>query len=266
MITPEQPRDHRRRACGIVHLLPWATLGTLPSLALLLLPALLVWVCPAADPDPGAKPESLVVRLIPKGDTWRYLDDGSDQGEAWRAPTFDASAWRAAPAELGYGDHNEATVIQYGADAKHKHITSYFRRSFDVPDPAKFKGLRAGLLCDDGAAVYLNGKEVVRRNMPKGPIKATTLAAKQIGGNEETRYSGHDLSVALLTPGANVVAVEVHQGNPASSDLSFDFELVAADEKDVELALIAMHRRNVSEDRDFVRANLPKAEGAAAGT
>ncbi|MBT3289515.1 MAG: PQQ-like beta-propeller repeat protein, partial [Victivallales bacterium] len=266
MITPEQTGDRSKRACGIVHLLPWATPGMLSSLALLLLPALLVWVCPAADPDPGAEPESLVVRLIPKGDTWRYLDDGSDQGEAWRAPKFDAAAWRAAPAELGYGDHNEATAIQYGPDSKHKHITSYFRRSFDVPDPAKFKGLRAGLLCDDGAVVYLNGKEVVRRNMPKGPIAATTLAAKQIGGNEETRYSGHDLPVALLTPGANVIAVEVHQGNPASSDLSFDFELVAADEKDVELALLAMHRRNVNEDRDFVRANLPKPEGAATST
>ena len=39
---------------------------------------------------------------IPFGDSWSYLDDGSDQGEAWRAPDFDDASWAsgAAPARL----------------------------------------------------------------------------------------------------------------------------------------------------------------------
>ena len=31
--------------------------------------------------------------LVASNADWKYLDDGSDQGEAWRAPGFDDSAW-----------------------------------------------------------------------------------------------------------------------------------------------------------------------------
>ena len=42
--------------------------------------------------------------LIPFGSTWKYLDDGSDLGTAWREPGFDDSSWSEGPAQLGYGE------------------------------------------------------------------------------------------------------------------------------------------------------------------
>src|SRR5439155_913020 len=42
--------------------------------------------------------------LIPVGSTWRYLDNGSNQGTAWRSVSFDDSAWKSGAAQLGYGD------------------------------------------------------------------------------------------------------------------------------------------------------------------
>jgi probable HAF family extracellular repeat protein len=84
------------------------------------------------------------------------------------------------------------------------------------------------LLRDDGAAVYLNGVEIFRSNLPGGPIAYDTLATFAVGGEEETTlFVTGTVNSVPLRAGLNVVAVEVHQINPASSDLSFALELLA---------------------------------------
>jgi len=175
----------------------------------------------AAAPPLGAQASILVAA----GSTWRYLDDGSDQGAAWRAPAFDDTAWAMGPAQLGYGDGDEATVVSYGRDASAKNITTYFRRTFAVSNPAQYASLVLRILRDDGAIVYLNGSEVFRTNMPAGPIDHTTLAATTIVGADESTFVSATLGPSLLVTGSNVIAVEVHQADPTSSDLSFDLEL-----------------------------------------
>ena len=40
----------------------------------------------------------------------------SDQGTTWRATAFNDGGWASGPAELGYGDGDEATVVRYGPD------------------------------------------------------------------------------------------------------------------------------------------------------
>src|SRR4026207_710327 len=72
--------------------------------------------------------------LVPLGSVWSYLDDGSDQGTAWVAPAFDAAGWSNGPAQLGYGDQDEATVVRFGPSPNNKYITTYFRHTFVVPD------------------------------------------------------------------------------------------------------------------------------------
>src|SRR5688572_10049080 len=52
------------------------------------------------------------VTLIPRGATWKYLDDGSNQGSAWKEPGFVDTTWSFGPGELGYGDSDEATVTR----------------------------------------------------------------------------------------------------------------------------------------------------------
>ena len=73
------------------------------------------------------------VALLPFGSTWKYRDNGSNQGTAWRAAAFDDSAWSSGPAELGYGDGDESTVVSYGPSATAKYITTYFRKTFSLP-------------------------------------------------------------------------------------------------------------------------------------
>ncbi|MEI6808239.1 MAG: hypothetical protein WCN95_05915, partial [bacterium] len=125
--------------------------------------------------------------LFPAGATWRYLDNGSDQGVAWRTNTFNDAAWSNGPAPLGYGHAPlEHTVISYGTNSLRKYITSYFRRTFAVSNASSYTVLRLELLRDDGIVLYINGSEVLRDNMPGGPVTYQMLASTKIGAPDET--------------------------------------------------------------------------------
>ncbi|HEY2952833.1 MAG TPA: Ig-like domain-containing protein, partial [Verrucomicrobiae bacterium] len=63
--------------------------------------------------------------IVPTNSVWKYLDNGSDQGTAWIAPAFDDSSWASGPAQLGYGDGDEATVVNSGPTNNY-YITTYF--------------------------------------------------------------------------------------------------------------------------------------------
>jgi len=165
------------------------------------------------------------VVLVPRGAVWKYLDDGSNQGTAWRAPGFDDDGWESGGAELGYGDNDEVTTVGYGGVATAKFITTYFRHAFEVEDPAAFGGLALEVLRDDGVVVYLDGQEVFRDNMGGGTITYTTLAGRSINGSAETTYLNPTLTTGALAAGNNVMAVEIHQRAGDSSDISFNLGL-----------------------------------------
>lgn len=168
--------------------------------------------------------------LISPGATWKYLDNGTDQGMAWIAPLFNDASWSEGSSELGYGDGGEATVVSFGPDANNKYITTYFRKTLNVADVSILKSLLVGIRADDGAVVYINGIEVARHNMPAGAIAFNTLAPGNIAGHFENVYHHFNISPSLLVNGTNVIAVEIHQDDVTSSDLSFNFELIASTE------------------------------------
>jgi hypothetical protein len=167
--------------------------------------------------------------LIGAGSTWKYNDSGSNLGTAWRTRTYNDASWASGLAQLGYGDGDEATVLSYGSNPSNRRITYYFRRSFTVPNPSALAALTVRYVRDDGAVIYLNGTEVVRSNMPAGTIGYTTRATAAIGGADESAWLEAPLDPALLVAGTNVIAVEVHQQSPSSTDVSFDLELRAVD-------------------------------------
>ena len=169
--------------------------------------------------DAGLPMTSTAIEL---GSEWRYLDDGSDQGTAWRTTNFDDSSWASGPAELGYGDGDEATVIDFGGDPRNKHVTSYFRRDFTVTNAAAVRDLDILLKRDDGAIVYINGAQALVENIIPGAA-FDTFASN--GSGNENDYLSFSLDPALLVSGNNVIAVEVHQDDFDSSDVSFDLEL-----------------------------------------
>jgi hypothetical protein len=174
----------------------------------------------------------VVGTLIATGAVWKYLDNGTDQGTAWYAPGFDDSTWKSGPAELGYGDGDEATVVEdngtpgYGANDTDRYTTTYFRRAFDVSDISGFASIVAVLERDDAAVVYLNGREVFRTaNLPAAPepILYDTLATGQA---VEDTIDTFAIAATNFVAGQNVFAVEIHQQAANSSDISFNFQLL----------------------------------------
>lgn len=168
------------------------------------------------------------VNYINSGESWKYLDNGSDQGTAWKNPGFNDSSWKQGPAQLGYGEGDEATVINYGS-TDHRYITSYYRHTFTVNDPALLKSLDIRMLRDDGAVVYINGFQVRISNMRPGGLDYLTLADRDIYGTEESAFNSKIIDPqGIVVAGQNIIAVELHQVSDKSNDASFDLELVGA--------------------------------------
>jgi hypothetical protein len=167
------------------------------------------------------------VTLISTGAVWKYLDLGVDPGLTWRANGFDDSSWSSGPAQLGYGDGDEQTVVSFGPNSSQKYPTTYFRTAFNARGRTNALAVHLRVLRDDGVVVYLNGLEVFRDNLPAGTISNGTYAVAAIADDEEGILLSVSLPGMSLLPGTNVVAVEMHQNSPTSSDLSFDLELKA---------------------------------------
>ena len=101
--------------------------------------------------------------------------------------------------------------------------TYYFRKTFVCyGDPAATAfSLRS--IVDDGAVFYLNGHEFFRQNMPGGQVNDTTLASSNIG---TAGFTGPlNISNPGLSPGTNVLAVEVHQAFGGGTDVLFGAEI-----------------------------------------
>lgn len=178
----------------------------------------------------GAVPSGNV--LLPFGACWRFLDDGSNQGTAWRGPSFDDSAWSEGAGAFWYDSTNAdppgATLVSYGPNPSAKFITAYFRRTFEV-SPSLYLRYYLNVVRDDGVVVYVNGVEVKRDNMPASAVTHLTTASGAVGGSDETRVYSYTLTPANLVTGTNTIAVEVHQSGPASSDMRFDLRLLGDD-------------------------------------
>lgn len=160
--------------------------------------------------------------ITPFATSWKYLDNGSDQGSAWQTENFDDTSWNSGSDELGYGDGDESTVVN-GGPVGARYITTYFRHTFNVANPNSYQDLQLDIKLDDGAVVYLNGSEIFRHNMPAGTINYDTLASAAL---ENQIVSGNIIAASNLHNGINTIAVEIHQVLPSSSDIGFALQLI----------------------------------------
>jgi hypothetical protein len=157
---------------------------------------------------------------------WKYLATGEDLGTSWRARTFDDTSWLIGAAELGYGDGDEATVIPSmdtnpSVPDVQRPATAYFRRTFDASDVESIDSLSLEVEYDDAYAVYINGTRVAG-NLPENPAHDHFT-----GVPIEDTIDSLTISPALLLDGSNTVAIEIHQANESSSDVSMNLSLVA---------------------------------------
>jgi hypothetical protein len=175
--------------------------------------------------------------LVRTGSTWRWFTDKAGLGRSdvipgntnwsaanWKHPEFNDGSWGAGPAELGYGEGDEATLIP-SAEGTNRFFTAYFRHAFDVQQPGSITTMSLRLKRDDGAIVYLNGNVVTRSSIASGVVTGSTQGTT--AADDGKTFVIVTVSPALLVSGRNVLAVELHQ-NIQGDDASFDLELIAA--------------------------------------
>jgi hypothetical protein len=178
--------------------------------------------------------------LVEKGAEWKYLEPLNPlPADDWMQSGFDHASWATGAAPLGFLN-GETTTLENSL--QNPRMAFYFRQSFtfdrrdaQLPHPT----LILRLLRDDGAIVFLNGNEIVRSNMPLGEVGADTPAATNVSGATESQFFEFYLDGELLKEGENVIAVEVHQDKPGSSDIGFDMELALGEHSGRRLSELA---------------------------
>ncbi|MBI4601728.1 MAG: lamin tail domain-containing protein [Planctomycetes bacterium] len=163
--------------------------------------------------------------IVNVGETWRYFkgtEEASSPVTAWRGLGFSDSSWLSGPTGIGYDDGDDATVL---ADMRNGYMSIFCRKAFTVADVSQIESLVLSIDYDDGFVAYLNGTEVARRGLTGNPPAFDAGATSHDAGSPE------DIDVTsskgLLQTGTNVLAVQVHNTNLTSTDLSFIPKLVS---------------------------------------
>lgn len=168
---------------------------------------------------------------LPRGEViapdaaWKYAVTAQAYA-AWTSTGFDDKGWSTGAAPLGWGDPSLATDLQ-APTGEQRPITTYYRHSFDVAAPKALRDLTVVTRADDGIVVYLNGREIGRKNMPAGPVTASTCATAAMSTAAATADPLRiDLDPAQLVAGHNVIAVEVHANYRSTPTISMALTLL----------------------------------------
>jgi len=161
--------------------------------------------------------------------SWKYHAQGMNLGTVWRTNTYSDTSWPRGDGALGYANPgallDSLTTIVPGGPVGDRWITTYFRKEFSIPvDPGTITDLELSVRYDDGFVAYINGQEVTRQNMPGGTITNGTVAS---GTHEGIGWYDLDITSekGKLVQGDNLIAVELHQAGPGSSDIAWDGKL-----------------------------------------
>lgn len=160
--------------------------------------------------------------IVAAGSDWLFLDDGVDQGTAWRELAFNDDSWSTGTAPLGYGNINLIGVLPNPINDV-RALTTYFRREVNLTGTSLLTEATVEIMADGGAVVYVNGTEIGRDNMPAGTITFATASLND--GNPEGVFNSYSFDPAVLIDGTNIIAVESHNSNAASSDMVIDVRI-----------------------------------------
>jgi hypothetical protein len=172
---------------------------------------------------------------------WKYTTANLD-GSSWTARAYNDSVWEGAGDGLLWVDNRGAngeipvplnTQMPEDFNSGNPFITYYFRTHFNYPNQVSGTELQFEGYVDDGAIFYLNGRELYRLRMPDVPAvinNATVATGFPCAGDatcpDDFAVSGPLVTTNLLA-GDNVLAVEVHNYNTGSPDVTFGLAAVA---------------------------------------
>ena len=159
--------------------------------------------------------------VINWGDSWNYFLGNQEPPNNWMETNYNDNNWLTGESGFGYGDGDDNTVVS-------NVMSVYTRKSFNIDSIEDIESIILHIDYDDAFVAYINGIEVARNNISATPV-GIPPAYNQ--GADEWRealiYSGGlpedyqiDLSNVNLNAGENILAIQVHNFDSNSSDMS----------------------------------------------
>lgn len=206
------------------------------------------------DPNPTTVPIATIVELISiNGQSWKYLQQtvwGEPapclDGVAWTVPGYNDSGWQTGFG-LFYGNRdatnqpatlNGSVVNTYlnmftntVVTNELQQFTHYFRAKFTFPAQTNGATMTLHAMVDDGAVIYLNGNRLYDIRVTNNPASCTNFTAGAAAGGQTwvpaLAATGTVLALDGIQTGENTLAVQVHQNNSTSSDVTLGLLLEA---------------------------------------
>ena len=169
---------------------------------------------------------------------WHYTKENPNDA-LWTQAGYDDASW-SGPGEGLFWVDVRATgpnpdVLQRAtnmpsdpSNSGFPYRTYYFRTHFQGPTSVAGVSMILSGYVDDGAVVYLNGSEIYRLRMPEGTIRNDTLASGFPCSGDATCLDQFEIPISALSglvSGDNVLAVEVHNYNARSADITVGLAL-----------------------------------------
>ena len=157
--------------------------------------------------------------IIDWGYNWSYFPGNSPPPDNWNQQNFNDASWASGPSGFGYGDNDDATVVD-------PVMSLYIRYEFSISNLESILKIILHVDYDDGFVAYINGEEIARANIGSPGIPPahdqgadSWREAEIYQGGEPDEYL-IDAAESLLENGTNVLALQVHNFNLESSDLT----------------------------------------------
>ena len=160
---------------------------------------------PMLDNGKGEKTEYFTINyaIMDRLDM-KFYNQAKAPSSKWNQLSFNDNSWTTA---------NHDTFGDFAA------TTAYFRKEFEVDYKNKYPIFAFDLEIYDGVVVYINGQEVVRRNMPASGVTHQTPASARYDTLIWRRTS---VPTSALQNGKNVIAVELHRYEGEDATITFD--------------------------------------------
>lgn len=150
---------------------------------------------------------------------WKYNIPNASSSAGWKFYWFNVSSWPTGKMSIGYGDGDDSTLVANPT------TSIYARTKFVISDTSKISKGILDIDYDDGFVAYLNGVEIARNGLTGYPPSWDELAGDHEaqmyqGGNPETFIIDDIVLKQAMRNDTNILAIEIHNYDPNSSDLS----------------------------------------------
>jgi hypothetical protein len=217
----------------------------------------------AISPNPTTLALSSTIELIGINTTaWKYLQVTNNimDSQSWKVPAYNDSSWSngfgifygnrsnsvyqpnpnpnvTLPLILSTSDPNRTkayTILNVftnaGGTGPIRETTYYFRTTFAFDADTNGASLLIRSMIDDGCVIYLNGTEIQRTRLSSGTVTYSTLASSSGSQSWSPAFTSAATVLPLtgLKPGANSLAIEVHQRATNDTDVTMGLLLEAS--------------------------------------